>query len=194
MPDECSICLDEIAVATTGCVQLACSHTYHLGCISRWYQTNPSCPECRRAPAEKEAPPPSTRHNFLSSVFGNLANNVVVWEQDDYNRMTLNHSEHFTITLPPMTIGQTSNITPEQINQIQQVLLPNGNQDTNTAAATPEETMDRDVRLVSRQAEVSLDIARDALQRCQGDIVTAIMEITLGPGSSANVPNTLELP
>ena len=174
MPDECSICLDEIAVATTGCVQLSCSHTYHLGCISRWYQTNPSCPECRCAPAEKEAPPASRLTEIPYSL-------------------TTNHLDHFTFNLPSMTRGNTSNITPEQMYQISRALLSN-NQNANAPAATPEETMDRDVRLVSSQAGVPLDVARNVLEQCQGDIVTAIMEITMGLGSSVNVSDTFDLP
>lgn len=92
-----------------------------------------------------------------------------------------------------MTRGNTSNITPEQMYQISRALLSN-NQNANAPAATPEETMDRDVRLVSSQAGVPLDVARNVLEQCQGDIVTAIMEITMGLGSSVNVSDTFDLP
>ena len=104
-----------------------------------------------------------------------------------------NHSGHFTFNLPSMTRGNTSNITPEQMNHLREALSSN-NQNTDAPAATPEETMDRDVRLVSTLAGVPLDVARNVLEQCQGDIVTAIMEITMGPGSSVNVPDTFDLP
>jgi len=106
-----------------------------------------------------------------------------------------NHSERFTITLPPMTRGHTPNatLTEDQIIRLREVLSSNNNQNTNAPAATSEETMENDVRLVSTQADVSLEIARDALIRCQGDIVTAIMEITMGP-LVADLPETFELP
>ena len=191
MSDECCICLDEIAVATTGCVQLSCSHKYHLGCISTWYQKNASCPECRSKPSEKETPPPPRRNSF-SSILGNFTDTTVAWERDDYSHMT-NHSQRFMIALPPMTSGHTADLI-EQANQIQQIVLSLGSQTANAPAATPEETMDRDVRLVSSQAGVPLDVARNVLEQCQGDIVTAIMEITMGPGSSVNVPDTFDLP
>ena len=101
-----------------------------------------------------------------------------------------NHSDRFTMNIPPMTRGHTADLTVEQMNRLRDALLSTVHQN----AATPEEIMENDVRLVSTQAEVSLDIARDTLQRCNGDVVTAIMEITLGPGSSVNVPDTFELP
>jgi hypothetical protein len=49
MSHTCSICLDEIDVASTGQVTLACGHHNHLGCISKWFynQEKSSCPLCR---------------------------------------------------------------------------------------------------------------------------------------------------
>ena len=189
MSDECCICLDEIAVATTGCVQLSCSHKYHLSCISTWYQKNASCPECRSKPSEKETPPPPRRNSF-SSILGNFTDTTVAWERDAYSRMT-NRSERFMIALPPMTRGNTPNttLTEVQINQLRQALSSTNNQN----ATTSEESRDNDVQLVSTQAGVPLDIARTVLEECQGDIVAAIIEITMGP-SSANLPDTFELP
>ena len=45
---ECSICTNPIT-AETGRAQLACSHTFHLGCIGRWTtRGDTTCPLCRR--------------------------------------------------------------------------------------------------------------------------------------------------
>jgi hypothetical protein len=44
-------------VSETGKVELSCSHTFHLGCITRWFSTGGNtrtCPICRAAPKEKE--------------------------------------------------------------------------------------------------------------------------------------------
>jgi hypothetical protein len=52
---ECSICTNPIT-AETGHAQLACSHTFHLGCIGRWTtRGDTTCPLCRRevAPLER---------------------------------------------------------------------------------------------------------------------------------------------
>ena len=43
MTDECSICLEIIAVVATGCVTMSCSHKYHLKCIARWLTDNDNC-------------------------------------------------------------------------------------------------------------------------------------------------------
>lgn len=43
---ECSICLEE----TNDCVNLACRHTFHVGCIKEWItRGNRTCPVCRGA-------------------------------------------------------------------------------------------------------------------------------------------------
>ena len=57
MADCCSICRDPMTVSETGKVELSCSHTFHLGCITRWFSTGGNtrtCPICRAAPKEKE--------------------------------------------------------------------------------------------------------------------------------------------
>jgi hypothetical protein len=57
MTDSCSICRDPLNVSETGKVELSCSHTFHLGCITRWFSTGGNtrtCPICRAAPKEKE--------------------------------------------------------------------------------------------------------------------------------------------
>jgi len=57
MTDCCSICRDPMNVSETGKVELSCSHTFHLGCITRWFSTGGNtctCPICRAAPKEKE--------------------------------------------------------------------------------------------------------------------------------------------
>ena len=105
MPDECCICLDEIVVATTGCVQLACSHTYHLGCISTWFQNNPSCPECRHKAVEKETPSTIYRSPF-------------VWEEHVINELQANPPHTgIQVTNPPQ---ENIEITEDDLNTVLQ--------------------------------------------------------------------------
>ncbi len=44
----------------TGCTTMACNHSFHFCCLVNWFSTqyeneqDSSCPNCRRAPSEKE--------------------------------------------------------------------------------------------------------------------------------------------
>ena len=49
----CPICYDPIT-KDTGITTLACTHSYHLGCISRWFSVDESCPCCRSPPTDYE--------------------------------------------------------------------------------------------------------------------------------------------
>jgi len=160
MPDECCICLDEIVVATTGCVQLACSHTYHLGCISTWFQKNPSCPECRSAPTEKEAP------SALSAPI-----------TDSFSSFITSYMNRDWVDRPDIYVFD---------NMSRGASVPR-------APLTPEQTRDNDARLVSTQTSVTLDVARGALERCNGDIVTAILDIVQESELTFDIPETFEL-
>ena len=51
--DTCPICYDPIT-KDTGVTTLACTHSYHLGCISRWFSNHESCPCCRSPPTDYE--------------------------------------------------------------------------------------------------------------------------------------------
>jgi hypothetical protein len=54
--DECAICFDEVNEAT-GFTRLACSHSYHLGCIVKWLSKCANCPVCRRQTSTYESVP-----------------------------------------------------------------------------------------------------------------------------------------
>lgn len=59
---ECSICYREIS-ATTGKVELSCSHPFHFSCLAKWFGTQKldgsceSCPLCRHDTTEFEKMP-----------------------------------------------------------------------------------------------------------------------------------------
>ena len=56
---DCSICYDEITLAT-GKVELSCSHSFHFSCLTSWFKTQTgneltqSCPCCRHESNEHE--------------------------------------------------------------------------------------------------------------------------------------------
>jgi len=61
--DDCPICYEKVDDSTGHCT-LSCKHSFHLACLSKWSNENPSCPLCRKALGATETPhprpPPST--------------------------------------------------------------------------------------------------------------------------------------
>lgn len=60
---ECPICCETIEVATTGIATMACNHSFHFFCLSKWFISQPddtqSCPCCRREASDLEKVPVS---------------------------------------------------------------------------------------------------------------------------------------
>lgn len=54
MSEPCVICLESIVPCSTGRVELSCSHTFHLKCISKWIGKSHVCPLCRNKLGEYE--------------------------------------------------------------------------------------------------------------------------------------------
>ena len=50
---DCPICYDAISAAS-GITTLACSHSYHLKCITQWFHQHETCPCCRKEAGEYE--------------------------------------------------------------------------------------------------------------------------------------------
>jgi len=55
---DCSICYESADAKTNTCT-LACSHSFHLGCMMKWMKKSETCPLCRKE-IEKEEPPKKT--------------------------------------------------------------------------------------------------------------------------------------
>jgi hypothetical protein len=59
---ECAICFEAIT-AQTGCTTMACSHSFHFGCLVKWFGSqaekdiHESCPCCRHEATEHERLP-----------------------------------------------------------------------------------------------------------------------------------------
>ena len=59
---ECAICYDAITAAT-GKVELSCSHSFHINCLTTWFvtlnvtQRTQVCPYCRHESSEHEVIP-----------------------------------------------------------------------------------------------------------------------------------------
>jgi E3 ubiquitin-protein ligase ATL6/9/15/31/42/55 len=54
-PEECSICMGEIASVADGgesLRQLPCCHVFHADCVDVWIAAGKPCPMCRKCPLE----------------------------------------------------------------------------------------------------------------------------------------------
>ena len=154
MTDDCSICLHTIAVSTTGCVEMSCSHKFHLKCIGTWLSKNSSCPLCRNTPSEMETllkPEPPVSYGIGSR---GLSYYEVRYSRADrleeYARGYLEAQSNMSNT--PLVPRQP--VPPD-------------------ADGIPG----TDIRLVSEQAEVTAEQALETLNRHNGDIVNSIMEL-----------------
>lgn len=69
--DDCPICYEKVDDSTGHCT-LSCKHSFHLACLSKWSNENPSCPLCRKTLGATETPhprpPPSTHSVFRIGI------------------------------------------------------------------------------------------------------------------------------
>lgn len=152
MTDDCSICFESIAVSTTGCVEMSCSHKYHLKCIGTWLSKNSSCPLCRNTPSEMETllrPEPPL-------VYGIGTRRIIEMRNSRSDRIEEYARGYLTAT------ASMSNTPPVA----RQPVPP----DTDGIPGV-------DIRLVSENAEVTIEQALDTLKRHNGDIVNSIMDL-----------------
>ena len=66
---ECAICYEPVT-ENTGKIQLSCSHSFHIGCGTKWFvhqikMNHPeSCPVCRHETTESEKIPRDIVHKY----------------------------------------------------------------------------------------------------------------------------------
>ena len=149
MTEDCSICLDEILTRSTGCTELTCGHKYHPRCIGKWLYKNPSCPKCRNKTVEMETP------EKVGDAYGSTPS----------NNINLDYINHIFITRAASAAVESAAESAAE-SAVQPVSLQNS------------DIPHRDVELVAQQSDVSMNVALEALQRYNGDIVNAIMSLS----------------
>ena len=126
MTDSCSICRDPMNVSETGKVELSCSHTFHLGCITRWFSTGGNtrtCPICRAAPKEKEISAPQVPPIDVNAANALAAQRATLQRQRENVRaqihLQLNMLDQFTRDIQRMRREVTSSLNDidNEINQ-----------------------------------------------------------------------------
>jgi len=77
--EECVICLERMNT-TKSFTMLACGHTYHVKCISRWFQRKPSCPLCKRKYKVSRYDEPELHRSVVVLLY--LLNLALHWHED----------------------------------------------------------------------------------------------------------------
>jgi hypothetical protein len=113
-------------VSETGKVELSCSHTFHLGCITRWFSTGGNtrtCPLCRAAPKEKEISSPQVPPIDVNAANALAAQRATLQRQRENVRaqihLQLNMLDQFTRDIQRMRREVTSSLNDidNEINQ-----------------------------------------------------------------------------
>ena len=66
--EDCPICYDSLNASTGHCT-LACKHSYHIACLTKWCNQETTCPMCRRALSETEVV--ARPRSYMTFVEGN---------------------------------------------------------------------------------------------------------------------------
>ena len=162
--DDCAVCYEKVSESTGHCT-LSCKHSFHIACLTRWTNENPSCPMCRNPLGATEAPA----------------------------KQRATETPDFTWDMENMTRFRILTATPGQGRQgimldlIRQVLGPEPTPPPPPPAPRPlriinigdgVQVSEGDVALVMESAHVTRGEAVRALRRYEGDIVDSIIMLT----------------
>jgi hypothetical protein len=75
--EDCPICYESVNASTGHCT-LACSHSFHISCLTRWSATNTTCPMCRNAMGATEAPASSPPAVAVNTTYRNSHLRVLI--------------------------------------------------------------------------------------------------------------------
>ena len=146
---ECPICYDTLIASKTGKAEMTCGHAFHLKCLADWFSTSSNSTTCPMCrKAATELEIPTTRHSKPIEVVSSRNDRILQYTNYTYN----------------------NNNIILHIDNSQIIHIP-----------FPDEEIPRaqtDTELVATQSGVDYVTAADALQRTNGDIVDAILDIT----------------
>ena len=166
--DDCAVCYEKVSESTGHCT-LSCKHSFHIACLTRWSNENPSCPMCRNPLGATEAP--AKQRAIETPDF--------TWNMENLSRFRV-------LTATPRQ-GQGQNY----LNQvIREVLGPEPVQPPPPPAprrwprwpiiniGDGVQVSEGDLALVMESARVTRGEAVRALRRYEGDIVDSIIMLT----------------
>jgi len=166
--EDCPICYESVNASTGHCT-LACSHSFHISCLTRWSSTNASCPMCRNAMGATEAPvraPVADGNLRVHQILDMMVNAGLTGPRNIVDMVGME--------LP----NPTTNVDTTLINEEP---LPNPQVNIRDDVGGDLVVEERDITLVMAQAEATRGEAVRALRRYEGDIVNSIMMLTSPP-------------
>ena len=173
--EDCAVCYEKVSESTGHCT-LSCKHSFHIACLTRWSNENPSCPMCRNPLGATEAPVKQVAERHIMSLF-----------MDDMPRWTL------TTGLGGQGQGALADLIREALGPepVQPPPPPRPQQDLRVInIGDGVQVSEEDVTLVMQHAEVTRGEAVRALRRYEGDIVNSILMLTSPDAVVPMVPVT----
>jgi hypothetical protein len=90
---ECSICTEELQLMCftynnpIDLFKTSCGHHFHKSCISRWCQTNNTCPNCRKKNIYSFSNPVNQQNGFIINTYINNSyiNNININDTNNNN-------------------------------------------------------------------------------------------------------------
>jgi hypothetical protein len=83
-PADCAVCIAEVAAGEAARVLPRCGHAFHVECVDMWLRSHSTCPLCRCAVADEEAPvPPAPRAPEADPDSPNFPTNVLFFGSQD---------------------------------------------------------------------------------------------------------------
>ena len=161
--DDCAVCYEKVSESTGHCT-LSCKHSFHIACLTRWSNENPSCPMCRNPLGATEAPAKQRA----------IATTDLTWNMENMSRFRI-----LTAT-PGQGQGYLNHV-------IRDILGPEPVQPPPPPAprrwpiiniGDGVSVSEGDVALVMDSAHVTRGEAVRALRRYEGDIVDSIIMLT----------------
>lgn len=165
--EDCAVCYEKVSDSTGHCT-LSCKHSFHIACLTRWSNENPSCPMCRNPLGATEVPAKQLAERHAVSLFMEDmprwidVGQLVGQGQGSSMRELI---QRFRQELPSEPIQPPPPPRPPQDLRI--INIGDGVQ-----------VSEEDVSLVMQHADVTRGEAVRALRRYEGDIVNSILMLT----------------
>ena len=161
--DDCAVCYEKVSESTGHCT-LSCKHSFHIACLTRWSNENPSCPMCRHSLGATEAPAKQGVERHVMSLFTeDMPGWSILTSMPGQGRQSA-IAELIREALGPEPVQPPPPPAPRRwpiINIGDGVQVSEG-----------------DVALVMESAHVTRGEAVRALRRYEGDIVNSIIMLT----------------